>query len=91
MAAKIRARSSPRKGDKRTIVTVPVSRRRAVAASGEERQECQMNKATKDRTMPDQIMSVLEFKSLGGGEVAYIKILTSAQARRARMLSIRLF
>ena len=28
------------------------------------------------------IMSELEFARLGGGEVAYIKILTSAQARR---------
>ncbi len=41
-----------------------------------------MNKATKDRTMPDQIMSVLEFKSLGGGEVAYIKQMSADEAER---------
>lgn len=41
-----------------------------------------MNKETKDRTMPEPIMSVLEFQSLGGGEVAYIKEMTADEAER---------
>lgn len=41
-----------------------------------------MNKATKDQTTHEQIMSVLELRSLGGGEVAYIREMTSEEAER---------
>jgi hypothetical protein len=41
-----------------------------------------MNKEIKDRSVTQAIMSVLELQSLGGGEVAYIKEMTSDQAER---------
>ena len=41
-----------------------------------------MNKQTKDRTEQEPIMSMLEFQNLGGGEVAYIKPMTSDEAER---------
>lgn len=41
-----------------------------------------MNKQTKDRTEQEPIMSMLEFQNLGGGEVAYIKSMTSDEAER---------
>jgi hypothetical protein len=39
------------------------------------------SKAKSRRNMNAPMMSELEFARLGGGEVAYIKVLTSAQAR----------
>jgi hypothetical protein len=41
-----------------------------------------MNKEIKDRLVQQPIMSVLEFQSLGGGEVAYIKQMTADEAER---------
>lgn len=41
-----------------------------------------MNKEIKDRMVQQPIMSVVEFQSLGGGEVAYIKQMTSDEAER---------
>jgi len=41
-----------------------------------------MNKQIEDSTIEQPFMSVLELQSLGGGEVAYIKQMTSDEAER---------
>jgi hypothetical protein len=41
-----------------------------------------MDKQSKNRTELEPIMSMLELQNLGGGEVAYIKEMTSDEAER---------
>lgn len=41
-----------------------------------------MDKQSKNRTEHEPIMSMLELQNLGGGEVAYIKEMTSDEAER---------